>query len=95
MRFEKLEELFINVLEEDTNDIEINVIYKPIGMDETKGEDYFIRLIVQTGSVSMTLEDENEICEDSCLTDEEELYVLRQYTMETVHDVVKQYKEIL
>lgn len=87
MRFEYLDLLFINVHDEIDNSID--VIYKPLGMENEEDEEYFIRLSIQKDSVNMWLEDENET--DSYLSDEEELYVLREYAMHTVYDVAKQY----
>lgn len=91
MRFEYLDLLFINVHDEIDNSID--VIYKPLGMENEEDEEYFIRLSIQDKSVSMWLEDEHEV--DSYLSDEEERYVLREYAMHTVYDVAKQYKEVL
>lgn len=81
MRFEYLDLLFINAHDKVENDID--VIYKPLGMKNEDDEEYFIRLSIQKDSVNMWLEDENEI--DSYLSDEEELYVLREYAMNTLH----------
>lgn len=90
MRFEELDLLFINVLEQDTEYEEINVIYRPIGLD-TEEDDYYIRLLIQKDSVNMILEKENEVDGDGFLTDEEELFVLQHYAMHTVYDVAQQY----
>lgn len=90
MRFEELDLLFINVLEQDTEYEEINVIYRPIGLD-TEEDDYYIRLLIQKDSVNMILENENEVDGDGFLTDEEELFVLQHYAMHTVYDVAQQY----
>lgn len=91
MRFEYLDLLFINVHDEIDNSVD--VIYKPLGMENEDDEEYFIRLcIIQDESVSMWLEDEHEV--DSYLSDEEERYVLREYAMNTLRDVTKQYKEV-
>ena len=95
MRFEKLDMLFINVFEHSKDDVEVDVIYIPIGMHETETEEYFIRLTVQTCGVRVVLENEQGEYEDGFLTDEEELYVLQHYAMHTVYDVAKQYKEVL
>ena len=95
MRFEKLDTLFINVFEHGKDDIEVDVIYKPIGMHETETEEYFIRLTVQTDGVGVILENEQGEYEGGFLTEEEELFVLQHYAMHTVHDVAKQYKEVL
>lgn len=94
MRFEKLDTLFINVFEHSKDDIEVDVIYLPIGMHETETEEYFIRLTVQTDGVRVVLENEQGEYEDGFLTDEEELFVLQHYAMHTVHGVAKQYKEV-
>ena len=91
MRFEYLDLLFINV--HDKVETDIDVIYKPLGMENEDDEEYFIRLSIQKDSVNMWLEDEHEV--DSYLSDEEERYVLREYAMHTVYDVAKQYKEVL
>lgn len=91
MRFEKLDMLFINVHEHSKDNVEVDVIYKPIGMHETETEEYFIRLTVQTGGVRVVLENEQGEYEDGFLTDEEELYVLQHYAMHTVYDVAQQY----
>lgn len=90
MRFEYLDLLFINV--HDKVETDIDVIYKPLGMENEDDEEYFIRLSIQKDSVNMWLEDEHEV--DSYLSDEEERYVLREYAMHTVYDVAKQYKEV-
>lgn len=91
MRFEKLDMLFINVFEHSKDDVEVDVIYRPIGMHKTEAKEYLIRLTVQTGGVRVVLENEQGEYEDGFLTDEEELFVLQHYAIHTVYDVAQQY----
>lgn len=92
MRFDNLDTAFISV---DHEQNEVHVTYHVLGADKSITDDYeeeqsyFIRLTIKPNNVTTLLEDEHELI--GSLTDEEELFVLQHYAMETVYEVARGY----